>query len=661
MNHFLTRQLGLLQVELEELYEADVFSDLADLDYLSKLKTRLANLIKELAADGQVDKDPLGVLKNDWKRAKQWTTGLNDIVDKLDSSLNELKERKEWTEEELKEELSALGSSHEEFEKELDILNRKYFKKKADWTGKDTRKKVCPETKYDLFIKVGTNIDVDFGFNLLLHHVEEGGFDGHRMVRDSRVFEFDISNETLNLISEYDLNNRTSPSVQFFKICSEITRDEAIKNSKLGALAVVEFWKNNIYDCQNTGFKKPTPSTAKSLFEIVSSGDFNLLCPIIESFDSFEEEEGQGFCKLLNDAHQTYLSSAQKFKSVYENKTKDVEKYLESKQKTLADAQSLVEEGEEAWKKDELEKVKVCLSKISSFPQFAIELRKSYETYDTALFVVSKYCETISKIQKLLLDYESDSKYNSSRRNFELSEKINNSIDSMLRRSKFQDFYKYKDRFLVLSNHQTMEAVDIIRWAFTYGIGEHGALKHSLEFYGLDFYDLPIEKWKEEHKMAHLMIYGDDHQLPNKYKLTRKWAEMEKLGKEILSHVSKIDKCFHYSTPEILDRISSSKKDLVKSVKLLPELCTKELITEVNCSGSLHIWNRHIDLHSLQKILAGAGKKPFTQRELDAEEKQKREKEKEESEKEKETPYAGCGCLILLAVIIYIIIESCSS
>ena len=43
MNHFLTRQLGFLQAELEELYEADVFSDLADLDYLSMLKTRLAN------------------------------------------------------------------------------------------------------------------------------------------------------------------------------------------------------------------------------------------------------------------------------------------------------------------------------------------------------------------------------------------------------------------------------------------------------------------------------------------------------------------------------------------------------------------------------------------------------------------------------------------
>ena len=131
MNHFLTRQLGMLQVELEELYEADVFSDLADLDYLSKLKTRLAILIKELAAGGQVEKDPSGFLKKDWMRAKKWTTGLNGIVDKLDSSLNELKERKEWTQEELKEEQSALGSSHEEFEKELDILNRKYFKKKT--------------------------------------------------------------------------------------------------------------------------------------------------------------------------------------------------------------------------------------------------------------------------------------------------------------------------------------------------------------------------------------------------------------------------------------------------------------------------------------------------------------------------------------------------
>ena len=520
---------------------------------------------------------------------------------------------------------------------------------------------MCPETKYDLFIKVGTNIDVDFGFNLLLHHVEEGYFDGHRMVRDSRVFEFDISNETLNLISKYDLNNRTSPSVQFFKICSEITRDEAIKNSKLGAMAVVEFWKNNIYDCQNTGFKKPTPSTAKSLFEIVSSGDFNLLCPIIESFDSFEEEEGQGFCKLLNDAHQTYLSSAQKFKSVYENKTKDVGKYLESKQKTLADAQSLVEEGEEAWKKDELEKVNLCLSKISSFPQFAIELRKSYETYDTALFVVSKYCETISKIQKLLLDYESDSEYKSSSRDFELSEKINNSIDSILRLSKFQDFYKYKDRFLVLSNHQTKEAVESIE-----NLLNNLEISDSYALSRIDFYDLPIEKWKEEHKMAHLMIYGDDHQLPNKYKLTRKWAEMEKLGKKILSHVSKIDKCFHYSTPQILDRISSSKKDLVKSVKLIPELCTKELFTELNAYHSYLCEINDTNLQRIKEVLAGAGKKPFTQKDLDAEEKQKsekqkREKEKEESEKEKETPYAGCGCLILLAVIIYIIIESCSS
>ena len=137
---------------MEELYEADVFSDLADLDYLSKLKTRLANLIKELAADGQVDKDPLGVLKNDWKRAKQWTIGLNDIVDKLDSSLNELKERKEWTEEELKEELSALGSSHEEFEKELDILNRKYFKKKADWTLVKIRERKCARKPSMIFL-----------------------------------------------------------------------------------------------------------------------------------------------------------------------------------------------------------------------------------------------------------------------------------------------------------------------------------------------------------------------------------------------------------------------------------------------------------------------------------------------------------------------------
>lgn len=85
------------------------------------------------------------------------------------------------------------------------------------------------------------------------------------------------------------------------------------------------------------------------------------------------------------------------------------------------------------------------------------------------------------------------------------------------------------------------------------------------------------------------------------------------------------------------------------------------MITEINSYDGFIHHEIDLDLQRLKEIVLGAGKKPFTQKELDAEEKQMSEKEKEESEKEKVNPYPGCGCLILLAVIIYIIIESCSS
>ena len=568
MNHFLTRQLGFLQAELEELYEADVFSDLADLDYLSKLKTRLANLIKELAADGQVDKDPLGVLKKDWRRAKQWTTGLNDVLNKLDSSLNELKERKEWTEEELKEGLSALGSSHEEFEKELDILNRKFFKKKTDWTGKNSGNPANQNRKFDLFIKTGYEFKGkgDIGWSLLYWAFVNHSIDCSKILQAIEIIRNapdSTKSEAINYVNTHHsigkiakrYKEKLPPSKRFFKIRSEITKDKANGLiEQLGMAAVSAYERAFVYGPPNP---LSISNAAIAVTELIPVGSLNILCPLLESFDSIEEEHGQGFCKLLEDHHVAYLSSAKKFKSFYKSKTKDVEKYLESKQKILIDVPSLVEEGEEAWKKGELEKVKICLSKISLFPQFAKDLRKSYETYENAYFVVSTYCESISRIKTLTEQKGSG--------NYSLCDEISKELINLFLKKQIQNFLEGKNVFLSIQEDRALEKA-----------------RGKVDFFSkydsfFDFYDRPIEQWNEEERITHYIIYGDDNKLDSQSILTFKWVEVEKLGENILSYFSDIDKCFHSTSQEILNNLSPAREDLVNCIKLLPQLSLKEL------------------------------------------------------------------------------------
>lgn len=633
MNLFLTRQLGFLQAELEELYEADVFSDLADLDYLSKLKTRLANLIKELAEDGQVDKDPLGVLKKDWMRAKQWTTGLNDIVDKLDSSLNELKERKEWTEEELKEELSALGSSHEKFEKELDILNRKYFKKKTDWTGKNSGDPSDQNRKFDLFIKTGNEFKGkgDIGWSFLYWAFVNHTIDCSKILRAIEIIRnasASTKSEAINYVNTHHsigeiaekYKEKLPPSKRFFEIRSEITRDEANGFIKQLGMAAVSAYEGAFL------YGPPNPlsisNAAVAITELIPVGSLNLLCPLLESFDSFKEEDGQGFCKLLNDAHQTYLSSAKKFKSVYKSKSKDVEKYLESQQKILIDVPSLAEEGEEAWKKGELEKVKICLSKTSLFPQFAIELRKSYETYENAYFVVSTYCESISRI-KTLTEKEGSG-------NYSLCDEISKELINLFLTKQIQNFLEGKNVFLSIQEDRALEKA-----------------RTKVDFFSkydsfFDFYDRPIERWNEEERITHYIIYGDDNKLDSQSILTFKWVEVEKLGENILSYFSDIDKCFHFTSQEILNNLSPAREDLVNCIKLLPQLSLKEL-SSVSTYFSACIPRIKAELAQMNKVAC-------TEAELNNKNELVKRSRTRKKVKEK-----GCswGCLIFVILIFY--------
>ena len=92
-----------------------------------------------------------------------------------------------------------------------------------------------------------------------------------------------------------------------------------------------------------------------------------------------------------------------------------------------------------------------------------------------------------------------------------------------------------------------------------------------------DFYDRPIEQWNEEERITHYIIYGDDNKLDSQSILTFKWVEAEKLGKNILSYFSDIDKCFHFTSQEIFNSLSPAREDLVNCIKVLPQLSLKEL------------------------------------------------------------------------------------
>ena len=93
-----------------------------------------------------------------------------------------------------------------------------------------------------------------------------------------------------------------------------------------------------------------------------------------------------------------------------------------------------------------------------------------------------------------------------------------------------------------------------------------------------NFYDRPIEQWNEEERITKIyIIYGDDNKLDSQSILTFKWVEVEKLGKNILSYFSDIDKCFHSTSQVILDNLSPAREDLVNCIKLLPQLSLKEL------------------------------------------------------------------------------------
>ena len=97
MNVALTRKLGLMQVQLDELGELDAFSELSDLDYLSKLESRLKRTITGLAEKGEVSENPLNTLEEHWKRATDYLGKVSSFKGTYDKAFADPKKEKTWT------------------------------------------------------------------------------------------------------------------------------------------------------------------------------------------------------------------------------------------------------------------------------------------------------------------------------------------------------------------------------------------------------------------------------------------------------------------------------------------------------------------------------------------------------------------------------------
>ena len=86
----------------------------------------------------------------------------------------------------------------------------------------------------------------------------------------------------------------------------------------------------------------------KMNFNVMSTGSLNLLCPLLESF-KLEEEEGQGFSKLLNETHLECLTSAKNFKDSYKTKITGGN-ILQIKIRSHKRGSKIVKRAEQSWK-----------------------------------------------------------------------------------------------------------------------------------------------------------------------------------------------------------------------------------------------------------------------------------------------------------------------
>ena len=167
--------------------------------------------------------------------------------------------------------------------------------------------------------------------------------------------------ETINYVNTHHsigkiakrYKEKLPPSKRFFKIRSEITKDKANGLiEQLGMAAVSAYEGAFLHGPSN---QLSISNAAVAVTELIPVHSMKILCPLLESFDSIEEEHGQGFVNWQSSSGIIYLrpkslSLSVKMSRMWENISSLNKRYYLMYQVSL--------KGEEAWKKGELEKSK---------------------------------------------------------------------------------------------------------------------------------------------------------------------------------------------------------------------------------------------------------------------------------------------------------------
>jgi sulfatase modifying factor 1 len=123
------RELGLIQSQIDQMRELDVFSELADLEYLSKLEAKVAQAAEAISVAGKSPKDPLASLDDGLARLLAFTI---DFDKKVKAFRDGFALDPPYSELELKEGLGLLGSLWRDFENDLSSVDENFVE--LDWS-----------------------------------------------------------------------------------------------------------------------------------------------------------------------------------------------------------------------------------------------------------------------------------------------------------------------------------------------------------------------------------------------------------------------------------------------------------------------------------------------------------------------------------------------
>jgi formylglycine-generating enzyme len=123
------RELGLIQAQIDQMRELDVFSELADLEYLAKLEAKAAQAAEAISVAGKSPKGLLASLDDGLTRLLAFTI---DFDKKVKAFRDGFALDPPYSQLELKEGLGLLGSLWRDFENDLSSVDENFVE--LDWS-----------------------------------------------------------------------------------------------------------------------------------------------------------------------------------------------------------------------------------------------------------------------------------------------------------------------------------------------------------------------------------------------------------------------------------------------------------------------------------------------------------------------------------------------